>query len=120
MYTLESRAIGITCLIALLVGSRIIPNGENYITRVDIFRAWASLAVAFGINLLGTIVSLSDWARGVDPFPGVADIFYCAFYPAMMVATLLLIRAASIRIPWMQLALDATIFVVGFGTFFWF
>src|SRR3569833_3870909 len=38
----------------------------------------------------------------------------------MVVATMLLIRAASIRIPWMQLALDATIFVVGFGTFFWF
>ena len=38
----------------------------------------------------------------------------------MLVATLLLIRAAAIRIPWMQLALDATIFVVGFGTFFWF
>jgi diguanylate cyclase (GGDEF)-like protein/PAS domain S-box-containing protein len=83
-------------------------------------RAWMSLAVAFGINLLGTIVSLLDWFRGVDPFPGVADVFYCAFYPAMVVATLLLIRAASIRIPWLQLALDATIFVVGFGTFFWF
>jgi diguanylate cyclase (GGDEF)-like protein/PAS domain S-box-containing protein len=83
-------------------------------------RAWACFAVALGIYLVGTVISLTDWLRGVDPFPGAADIFYCAFYPAMVVATLLLIRAAAIRIPWIQLALDATIFVVGFGTFFWF
>lgn len=38
----------------------------------------------------------------------------------MMVATLLLIRAADIRVPWIQLCLDATILVVGFGAFFWF
>jgi len=83
-------------------------------------RAWGSMAAALGINLMGTFVSLFDWFRGIDPFPGVADVFFASFYPAMLVATLLLIRAAAIRIPWMQLCLDATIFVVGFGTFFWF
>ncbi|HXY95952.1 MAG TPA: EAL domain-containing protein, partial [Steroidobacteraceae bacterium] len=31
-----------------------------------------------------------------------------------------LIRAAAVRVPWAQLSLDATIFVVGFGAFFWF
>src|SRR5262249_23673767 len=56
----------------------------------------------------------------VDPFPGPSDVFFSAFYPAMMVASLLLIRAAEMRVPWIQLSLDGTIFVVGFGTFFWF
>ena len=83
-------------------------------------RAWSCVALALGLYLVGTIISVSTWLRGIDPFPGPADIFYCAFYPAMLAASLLLIRAAAIRVPWIQLSLDATIFVVGFGTFFWF
>jgi diguanylate cyclase (GGDEF)-like protein/PAS domain S-box-containing protein len=83
-------------------------------------RAWTCLSVALGLYLTGTVISLVQWSRGIDPFPGPADLFFCAFYPAILVATLLLIRAAAIRIPWLQLSLDATIFVVGFGTFFWF
>jgi diguanylate cyclase (GGDEF)-like protein/PAS domain S-box-containing protein len=83
-------------------------------------QAWVCLAIALSLYLVGTTISLIAWLRGIDPFPGPADLFFCAFYPAMLAATLLLIRAAAIRIPWMQLALDATIFVVGFGTFFWF
>jgi diguanylate cyclase (GGDEF)-like protein/PAS domain S-box-containing protein len=83
-------------------------------------RAWTSFSVALWIYLIGTTISLVDWCRGIEPFPGIADIFFLAFFPAMMLGTLLLIRAAAIRIPWLQLALDATIFVVGFGTFFWF
>src|SRR6202030_4647439 len=55
-----------------------------------------------------------------DPFPGMADICYCAFYPVLAAASMFLIRAAAVRIPWIQLSLDATIFVVGFGAFFWF
>jgi diguanylate cyclase (GGDEF)-like protein/PAS domain S-box-containing protein len=31
-----------------------------------------------------------------------------------------MIRAAAVRVPWTQLSLDAAIFVVGFGAFFWF
>ena len=47
-------------------------------------------------------------------------MFYCAFYLALSLAALSLIRAAAVRVPWIQLSLDATIFVVGFGAFFWF
>jgi diguanylate cyclase (GGDEF)-like protein/PAS domain S-box-containing protein len=83
-------------------------------------RAWIALAAALGINLVGTFVCLYDWFKGIDPFPGVADVFFIAFATTMIFATVLLIRAAAIRIPWTQLCLDATIFVVGFGTFFWF
>jgi diguanylate cyclase (GGDEF)-like protein/PAS domain S-box-containing protein len=83
-------------------------------------QAWTCLAVALALYLVGTIISQSAWLRGQDPFPGPADLFFCAFYPAMLAAALLLIRAAAIRVPWIQLSLDATICVVGFGTFFWF
>ena len=38
----------------------------------------------------------------------------------LSLASLFMIRAAAVRVPWMQLSLDATIFVVGFGAFFWF
>ncbi len=82
--------------------------------------AWMTLCVALTLYLVGTLIAVSSWLRGVDPFPGVSDIFYCAFYPAMLTAAFLLIRASSIRVPWIQLSLDATICVVGFGTFFWF
>jgi len=36
------------------------------------------------------------------------------FYPALAAAALFLIRRAAVRVPWIQLSLDATIFVVGF------
>jgi diguanylate cyclase (GGDEF)-like protein/PAS domain S-box-containing protein len=90
-------------------------------TRSRVLRqAWSWLALALALYLVGTLITVTSWLRGIDPFPGPADVFFSAFYPAMLVASILLIRAASIRIPWIQLALDATIFVVGFGTFFWF
>jgi hypothetical protein len=83
-------------------------------------QAWTCLSVALLLYLTGTLITVSSGLRGLDPFPGPADLFYCAFYPAMLIAALLLIRAAAIRVPWIQLCLDATIFLVGFGTFFWF
>jgi diguanylate cyclase (GGDEF)-like protein/PAS domain S-box-containing protein len=104
------------CLVATVIAAAAARRSRSRLLR----RAWACMSAALGIYLIGTLTSVAGWLRGVDPFPGPADIFYTAFYPAMLVATLLLIRAAAIRIPWMQLALDATIFVVGFGTFFWF
>jgi diguanylate cyclase (GGDEF)-like protein/PAS domain S-box-containing protein len=83
-------------------------------------QAWTCFAIALTLYLIGTLIAVTSWLSGHDPFPGPADVFFCAFYPAMLVAALLLIRAAGIRVPWIQLCLDATIFVVGFGTFFWF
>ena len=82
--------------------------------------AWITLAVALGLYSIGTFIGVSSWLRGHDPFPGPADIFYSAFYPALAAAALLLIRAYAVRVAWVELTLDATIFVVGFGAFFWF
>jgi diguanylate cyclase (GGDEF)-like protein/PAS domain S-box-containing protein len=82
--------------------------------------AWRAVAAALILYLIGTVLSSTSWLRGVDPFPGTSDIFFTTFYFAIMVAALLLIRAAAVRVPWLQLSLDAAIFVVGFGSFFWF
>jgi len=83
-------------------------------------KAWSWLAVALGLYLIGTLITVHSWFHDADPFPGPSDIFFSAFYPAMLVAAFLLVRAAAIRVPWVQLCLDATIFILGFGTFFWF
>ena len=82
--------------------------------------AWVLLAISLGLYLVGVTIGTSSWLRNVDPFPGPADIFYCVYYVTLSLAALFLIRAAAVRVPWMQLSLDATIFVVGFGAFFWF
>ena len=82
--------------------------------------AWILLAVALALYFVGVAVGTISWLRGHDPFPGPADIFYCAFYPVLAAGVVFLIRAAAVRVPWIQLSLDATIFVVGFGAFFWF
>ncbi len=72
------------------------------------------------MQVIGNLIAATTWVWGHDPFPGPADIFFCAFYPALAAAALFLIRAAAVRVPWILLSLDATIFVVGFGAFFWF
>jgi diguanylate cyclase (GGDEF)-like protein/PAS domain S-box-containing protein len=82
--------------------------------------AWSALGVALFIYFTGTVIGVSSWLRGFDPFPGPADFFYCSFYPALTLATLFFMRAAAMSFAWVQLSLDATIFVVGFGAFFWF
>ncbi len=82
--------------------------------------AWWSLAIALSLYLVGDLIGFVSWLLGHDPFPGPSDIFYCAFYLPLAAAALWLIRAAALRVPWLQLSLDTTIFVVGFGAFFWY
>jgi diguanylate cyclase (GGDEF)-like protein/PAS domain S-box-containing protein len=82
--------------------------------------AWIALSAAIALQAVGDLIGAISWVWGQDPFPGPQDIFYCVFYLVLGAAALFMIRAAAVRVPWMQLALDATIFVVGFGAFFWF
>src|SRR5207302_2230210 len=88
--------------------------------RGELRPGWICVPVALAVYFLGTAVGTVSWLRGHDPFPGPADIMFLAFYPGLAAAGLLLIRAAAVRVPWIQLSLDATIFVAGFGAFFWF
>ena len=82
--------------------------------------AWWYLVAALTLYLIGDCIGLTSWLMGIDPFPGPSDFLYCAFYVPLAATALWLIRAAAVRVPWVQLSLDATIFVVGFGAFFWF
>jgi len=88
--------------------------------RGPVRSAWILLSIAIALYLVGVVIGAQSWLRGQDPFPGPADIFFIAFYLAWSLSMLFFIRAAAVRVPWIQLALDATIFVVGFGAFFWF
>jgi len=88
--------------------------------RGPLRRAWGSLAVAIGLYTCGDAIGATSWFFGHDPFPGPADFFYPCFYVALAAAAVYLIRAAAVRVPWVQLSMDATIFAVGFGAFFWF
>src|SRR3984957_19030545 len=82
--------------------------------------AWVWLSIALALYSTGPVIGTVSWLFDRDPFPGPSDIFCLAFYPAAFVAALYLIRAAAVRVPWAQLSIDATICVVGFGSFFWF
>ena len=90
------------------------------IERGPLRSGWLLLAVALGLYLLGLTIATISWLHHVDPFPGPADVCYCAFDVVLALATISLIRAAAVRVPWVQFSLDGTIFIVGFGAFFWF
>ena len=81
---------------------------------------WFLLSVALALYFVGDLIGIRSWFVGRDPFPGPADICFCAFYAALCAASLFMIRAAAVRVKWLQLSLDATIFAIGFGTLFWF
>jgi diguanylate cyclase (GGDEF)-like protein/PAS domain S-box-containing protein len=103
----------LTAVIICAVTGRRAPAG-------DLRRAWFSLACALALYLIGECIGAASWWYNIDPFPGPADFFYCGFYLALPAAAIFLIRAAAVRVPWVQLSMDATIFAVGFGAFFWF
>jgi diguanylate cyclase (GGDEF)-like protein/PAS domain S-box-containing protein len=105
---------------AALVSITMAAATARYTGRGALRRAWMALAAAQALYFIGTAIGVSSWLQGQDPFPGPADIFYCAFYPVLALAALSFIRAYAVRVAWVQLTLDATIFVVGFGAFFWF
>jgi diguanylate cyclase (GGDEF)-like protein/PAS domain S-box-containing protein len=103
----------LAAVVACAITARHAPAG-------DLRRAWVALSCALGLYFVGECVGVTSWLRGVDPFPGPADFFYVSFYVALSAAAIFLIRAAAVRVPWIQLSMDATIFAVGFGAFFWF
>ncbi len=108
-----SLPAALTTVIAAAITARCAPAG-------DLRRAWISMACALGLYFLGECIGFTSWLYDIDPFPGPADFFYAGFYLALPTAAMFLIRAAAVRVPWIQLSMDATIFAVGFGAFFWF
>ena len=113
VHLLWSLPASVTAVSICAITARCVPAG-------DLRRAWISLTCALGLYFIGECIGASSWLHGVDPFPGPADFMYCGFYLALPAAAIFLIRAAAVRVPWVQLSMDATIFAVGFGAFFWF
>lgn len=108
----DSPACLIAVVVAVAAARRLAPGASR--------TAWRYLSIALALYFVGTTIGVYFWLHGRDPFPGLADVFYVAFYPAFFAAVGFLIRAAAVRVRWVQFALDAMILVVGFGAFFWF
>ena len=89
-------------------------------TDVAVKRTWNYFAAAIGVYSIGNLLNSIYWMFGVDPFPSVGDVCFMGFYPLLFAGILTAVRAASLRVHWGRLALDATILMLGFGAFFWF
>jgi diguanylate cyclase (GGDEF)-like protein/PAS domain S-box-containing protein len=105
---------------AELVSILVVATTARHMAPGPLRSAWWSLFTALTLYFIGDGIGIISWLVGRDPFPGPSDILYCAFYAPLVAAALWLIRAAAVRVPWVQLSVDATIFVVGFGAVFWF
>jgi diguanylate cyclase (GGDEF)-like protein/PAS domain S-box-containing protein len=105
---------------AALAGVIVATATARHVARGPLRTAWTLLAIALALYFVGVVIGGISWLLEHDPFPGPADIFYFTFYPTVAAAALFLIRAAAVRVPWVLLTLDAAIFSVGFGAFFWF
>ncbi|HVG85528.1 MAG TPA: hypothetical protein VM820_13460 [Vicinamibacterales bacterium] len=109
-------ADGPPCLAAVLLAAAT----ARQVARGALKRAWWCVVGALALYLGGTIIAAAEWLRERDPFPGFADWYFVAFYPAFFAAVLFFIRARAGRVPWVRLALDVVILAVGFGASFWF
>jgi diguanylate cyclase (GGDEF)-like protein/PAS domain S-box-containing protein len=103
----------LAAMVVAMATARQLPGGS---TRA----AWCCFSGALALYASGEAIGINEWLHGRDPFPGAADAFYLAFYPALLAGVGFMIRAATLEVRWAQFALDALILVVGFGAFFWF
>jgi diguanylate cyclase (GGDEF)-like protein/PAS domain S-box-containing protein len=103
-------------LVAAIATAAVVRHSD----RGNLRTGWLWLTVTVALYFVGVAIGAVSWLGGRDPFPGPADFFFCAFYLTLAAATLSLIRAAAVRVPWIQLSLDAAIFTVGLGALFWF
>jgi diguanylate cyclase (GGDEF)-like protein/PAS domain S-box-containing protein len=108
----DSPALLVAMVVAAVAARRLPPGTPR--------TAWRCLSIAFALEFVATTIGVNSWLHGRDPFPGIADIFYLAFYVALFAAVGLMIRAAAVRVRWVQFSLDVMILVAGFGAFFWF
>ena len=109
-------ADGPACLAAVVMAGMT----SRRLTRGALKTAWSCVTAALALYFAGTVIAAVSWLFDRDPFPGPADVFFLAFYPAFFAAVLFFVRARAMRVPWARLALDVVILAVGFGASFWF
>ncbi|MBS0375878.1 MAG: EAL domain-containing protein [Proteobacteria bacterium] len=104
------------CVVAFVVAAAAARRQPPGPTRTG----WHCLALALALYGIATAIGVASWLRDTDPFPGIADVFNLAFYPFFFAGLVYKIRAAAVRVRWLNLSLDALVLVAGFGAFFWF
>ena len=109
-------ADGPACLAAVVMAGMT----SRLLARGALRTAWSCVTAALALYFAGTVIAAVSWLFDRDPFPGPADVFFLAFYPAFFAAVLFFVRARAMRVPWARLALDVVILAVGFGASFWF
>lgn len=83
-------------------------------------RFWGWMALAVGCWMLGDISwFVIDAVLGMDPTPSLADFFYLAQYPLMLVAVLHLPKQGRSSITWWKSALDLLMIVTALGLAGW-
>jgi diguanylate cyclase (GGDEF)-like protein len=99
---------------AVYLGAALVCAGAARRARADRV-AWASLAVAILLGVIGNLVYTLVIARmEEEPFPSVADLFYIAYYLPLYVTLVALIRA---RVPRFHASmwLDGVVGALGAG-----
>ncbi len=82
---------------------------------------WRLMAIALGAELIGDIVqAVYDVGLDGSPYPSLADLFYLAFYPLLLLALLRVPRAAVTPAKRLRTILDGATIVVGGGAVVWY
>ncbi|MCY1144319.1 GGDEF domain-containing protein [Actinoplanes sp. Pm04-4] len=102
--------VGLSLVVAILVGLRRVPHGERAPWRL------------FAVGLLLTALAAVADGQGADLLPGdgpdIADALYLAFYPAIGTGLALMIRLSRRRTDWAALV-DAATVTAGLGLLAW-
>jgi diguanylate cyclase len=108
---------GLTVLQGVGAGAAILIGARRHRSRVR--GAWTLFAVGISLNALGSLVeTIVSEVFHADAFPGVADFFYLALYPALAGGALLVIRSATTSRDWGAIV-DSTTITTGIGLLSW-
>jgi diguanylate cyclase len=98
-------------------GAAIVVGARRY--RSEVRAAWALFAVGISFNAVGSLVeAIVSRVFHATAFPGIADVFYLALYPALVAGALLVIRSAATSRDWGAIV-DSTTIITGVGLLCW-